>query len=302
MKNSQRGFTPLLVFLLIAVLTIGGSIYYLGAKTKSDQLLQTEAVNKNATNTPTATTLPSIKVSLPDGEESYTINDDGFFHMQFEWFSNVTLVNPQIVVKQYDFVQRYNFEEAPTYISKSLSDGGVDRGAVILTHSDIVKNSPLLMADIKYIAYVCGDIQNTGQYICSNSDAVFTLRYRSDLISISITSPQAGQVWRVDSANSIEWQSKGMKEVQIYIVGTDSNGYTNLIVLNGGKSVKASDGRFSWYLDPREIPLRDGTSNFNLDSSKLFDQYQIRIDEADGLSEDRTPIVQAFSKSFKIRK
>jgi len=85
--------------------------------------------------------------------------------------------------------------------------------------------------------------------------------------SITITSPNGGEIWNVGETHDITWTSTGVSQVEIYWVGYDANGnllqYIPLSTDGSGNmvSVPASSGKFSWTITGKLITLTPGTKS-----------------------------------------
>ncbi len=316
MKNTKKGFTPIMIIILVVlgITVLGTGVYFVNKQSKpvsyEATVDTTDSSNAEATSTVTATTTPttgannqtpSIQVTLPDGKEIFPLNDDGFFEIRFTWKSNVALTNTRVFIQSYDFIRAYNKEEAPIMVSRILPSGNKN-GSGALTTKDLVRGAPLLQPNANYIVTVCGYVQNTTKQICDES-STFRMSYSSDLLSINVGSPSAESVWLVDSMNRISWRAQGIKKVNVYLeaYGPGSNGYVSL--LNEDGPINANIEYWDWYSNPIDIPLRDGTTYYYLaDETKLFAQYRIRVDEADGLNEDNSPVIHSYSAPFVIKR
>lgn len=118
--------------------------------------------------------------------------------------------------------------------------------------------------------------------------------------SISITSPGAGDVWRVGDTRRIAWKSTGIKNFKAYLVGHGNDGFVNLVELPNSKALSRSESHYDWLITNQDIPIRTGSGLTSITPSQFLDFYQIRIDEADGMRSDGSPAVQAFSKPFTL--
>src|SRR3989338_1240731 len=126
-----------------------------------------------------------------------------------------------------------------------------------------------------YKAVVCGQFETKKTYaVCSNAATVTISSHNSDRKSITVTSPNGGEVWNPGEVHRIKWKSSGVSRVKIYIYDSNvsGSGSTNYITHNNN-SVSATQGYYDW-----TIPL---TPILNNDMGITGNNYRIRIDDAD---------------------
>jgi len=104
-----------------------------------------------------------------------------------------------------------------------------------------------------------------GEGIFDESDDYFSI-----IPSITVTSPNGGEMWKIGETYRVTWNSVGVDSVHIYINDPSifGSGSTNYITPNG-LSIASAPGYYDWTISSKQLPGGGGNN------------YKIRIFDAD---------------------
>lgn len=230
--------------------------YYLYVKTKYGTSIP-YWVGSIGTNT------SGITVISPNGGEIYQKGDA----VQYVWSQNYES-------EEGLEVHLINFDTGKEYYSASIN-GGVGK------NTDIIPREGTNVPTGRYRITICDEGVPPGatfKPLCGTSDSYFKIVSSTSAPSITVISPNGGEIWHPGETHRITWKSSNVSNMNIYVYDSNisGSGSTNYITPNNS-SVSATQGYYSWTIpEMTQLPPFDGYSSGG-------GNYRIRIDDADGV-------------------
>lgn len=211
MKYNKGFIGTGMIVAIIAILAIGGGVVYYSTKspTPSSNIEENNyqpQVNQNST-TPTNTQAqnnkpspapvgtPTVTVISPNGGETYKIGGS----ITIKWWDNNDAGNRNILIT--DLTHNSPGAEFMIQYNEFVRSSGIDG-----TYSKLWKINNIPAG--KYKIQVC----KSGTNECDFSDNYFTITPSTTTAnpSITIISPNGGEVWKMSEQKSVKWTSSGL--------------------------------------------------------------------------------------------
>lgn len=257
---TAKGFSVLAIILIIAgVIVIGGASYWLGMKTKPAQ---------NITQQPAQSSSSSSSVSVSSS-------------------SSANSTQPSISTTNLSVSIGGQVELSGSNINNSINDIYID-GAKLLAgsfsgYSIVDTNSIAFFLPISIVAgsHTLQVANSSGK---SNTITFTVTSSNSTQPSITVTSPNGGEVWKQGIAHNITWRATGVNNVRISIADFQ----TGLNIEHTIANVPASNGLYSWTVpsDNNYLPLGN--------------TYRIAISSTDDTGPSYGYLVDTSDKPFTI--
>jgi len=127
----------------------------------------------------------------------------------------------------------------------------------------------------------------TGQSSCpSGQNCVNRVCVSPTTPSITVTSPNGGETWRVGETRDITWQSNGIDRAYIMLYGHSSSGgvvYWSQIPGTSSEGVPGANGRVSWTIPSDFLARSQNASKFSVRISSCLTCYtQQFFDDSNG--------------------
>ena len=170
------------------------------------------SINDESDTVFTISSIPTITVTSPNGGENWQVSST----------NNITWTSTNIANVKLEYTTNSGTSWTDIIESTPASTG---------SYSWTIPNTPSIQCKIRV-----SDAANIS--INDESDTVFTI---SSIPTITVTSPNGGENWQVDSSQNITWTSTNVSNVKLEYTTNNGASWTNIIA-----STPASTGSYSW--------------------------------------------------------